>query len=203
MRTTSRAALAAATALTLALSSAACAADETTPTTGASRSAETSATTGSADATAIVTMDDGWVRATDTEMSGVFGAIRNPGGTDVLLTGVTGSLGGHAELHETVPGGGGMSMREKEGGFLIPAGGELLLQPGGDHIMLMDLDRPITAGQEITLTLVFDGGAEQDVTVSARDFRGGHEEYVGDGHEGAGPASGHADSGDAAGSHDG
>nr|WP_254426077.1 copper chaperone PCu(A)C [Dietzia sp. oral taxon 368] len=79
-----------------------------------------------------------------------------------------------------------MMMKEREDGFVIPAGGELLLEPGGNHIMLMDLDEPISTGQQITLTLEFDG-AEQDVTVFARDFQGGEEEYVGGGHA----ASGH------------
>lgn len=161
-----RAALAAAAALTLALTAAACASDDA-----------------ASDAPApLITFDDGWAKATDTEMSGVFGTITNPGKADVHLTGVSGELGGSTELHETVPGGGGMMMQEKEDGFLIPVGGELTLAPGGNHIMLMDLDAPITTGQQITLTLEFDGGAEQVITVSARDFKGGQEEYVGGGH---------------------
>src|SRR5699024_1810454 len=84
------------------------------------------------------------------------------------------------ELHESVPGGGGMSMQEKEDGFVIPAGGELLLQPGGDHIMLMGLEDPITTGQQISVTLEFADGAEQEITVSARDFEGAEENYAGD-----------------------
>lgn len=173
MRTHTRAAFAAATALTLALATVACTSDDT-----------------AADAPApLITFDDGWAKATDSSMSGVFGTISNPGETDVHLTGVSGELGGSTELHETVPGGGGMMMQEKEDGFQIPVGGELILAPGGNHIMLMELDAPITTGQEITLTLEFDGGAEdggteQDITVSARDFRGGEEEYVGGGHGG-------------------
>lgn len=165
-----RAALAAAAALTLALTTAACASDDTT------------ASDTTAQATSAVTLDDGWVKATDTDMSGVFGTLRNPGDTDVHLTGVSGDLGGSPELHETVPGGGGMMMQEKEGGFVIPAGGELTLEPGGNHIMLMELEQPITTGQQITLTLEFEGGPEQVITVSARDFQGGQEEYVGGGH---------------------
>ncbi|MDV7999646.1 copper chaperone PCu(A)C [Rhodococcus sp. IEGM 1408] len=166
---TPRAALAAAAALTLALTTAACASDDaaTDP-------------TASDQSTATVAFDDGWVKATDTDMSGVFGTLRNPGEADVHLTGVSGDIGGSPELHETVPGGGGgMMMQEKEGGFVIPTGGELVLAPGGNHIMLMGLERPITTGQQITLTLELDGGAEQDITVSARDFKGGQEEYVG------------------------
>lgn len=178
-----RAAFAAATALTLALSTAACASDDSPGTTGA-----TDQTT-SAEAAGAVILDDGWAKATGTDMAGVFGTIRNPGEDDLHLTGVSGDLGGRTELHETVPGGSGMMMQEKEDGFLVPAGGELILEPGGNHIMLMDLDQPITTGQQITLTLEFSGGVrgggtEQDVTVSARDFRGGEEEYVGGDHGG-------------------
>ena len=176
MRTHTRAAFAAATALALALT-AACGTDD-------ADTGDAAAETGAA--TTLVTFDDGWAKATDTEMSGVFGTIRNPGDSDLHLTGVDGDLGGSTELHETVPGASGMMMKEREDGFVIPAGGELLLEPGGNHIMLMDLDEPITTGQQITLTLEFDG-AEQDVTVFARDFQGGEEEYVGGGHA----ASGH------------
>lgn len=176
MRTHTRAAFAAASALALALTVTACATDDTDTTTAATpaAAADTAAST-------TVTFDDGWAKATGTEMTGVFGTITNPGDTDLHLIGVESDLGGSAELHETVPGGSGMMMQEREDGFVIPAGGELVLQPGGNHIMLMELGRPITTGQQITLTLEFDG-AEQDVTVSARDFQGGEEEYVGGGH---------------------
>lgn len=173
MRTHTRAAFAAATALALALT-AACGTDD-------ADTGDAAAETGAA--TTLVTFDGGWAKATETAMSGVFGTIRNPGDSDLHLTGVDGDLGGSTELHETVPGASGMMMKEREDGFVIPAGGELVLEPGGNHIMLMDLDEPITTGQEITLTLEFDG-AEQDVTVFARDFQGGEEEYVGgSGHE--------------------
>lgn len=176
MRTHTRAAFAAACALALALTVTACATDDTDTTTAATpaAAADTAAST-------TVTFDDGWAKATGTEMTGVFGTITNPGDTDLHLIGVDSDLGGSAELHETVPGGSGMMMQEREDGFVIPAGGELVLEPGGNHIMLMELGRPITTGQQITLTLEFDG-AEQDVTVSARDFQGGEEEYVGGGH---------------------
>ncbi|MBB1012534.1 hypothetical protein BXY47_3236 [Dietzia kunjamensis] len=182
MRTHTRAALVAASAFALALT-AACATDDTDTTTAATPAAAADTADSTADSTAptTVTFDDGWAKATGTEMTGVFGTITNPGDADLHLIGVESDLGGSAELHETVPVGSGMMMQEREDGFVIPAGGELVLEPGGNHIMLMELGRPITTGQQITLTLEFDG-AEQDVTVSARDFQGGEEEYVGGGH---------------------
>ncbi|MBB0995422.1 copper chaperone PCu(A)C [Dietzia sp. SLG510A3-3B2-2] len=169
MRTCTRTVLAMAGALALALT-AACGTDDTPD------PAETG--------TDLVVFEDGWAKATDNDMSGVFGTIRNPGDTELHLTGVTGQAGGTTELHETVPGASGSMMQEKEDGFVIPAGGELVLEPGGNHIMLMDLDQPITTGQQITITLQFDDTAEQDITVFARDFQGGEEQYVGDAHSG-------------------
>jgi len=182
VRTHTRAAFVAASALALALT-AACATDDTDTTTAATPAAAADTADSAADSTApmTVTFDDEIAKATGTEMTGVFGTITNPGDADLHLIGVESDLGGSAELHETVPGGSGMMMQEREDGFVIPAGGELVLAPGGNHIMLMELGRPITTGQQITLTLEFDG-AEQDVTVSARDFQGGEEEYVGGGH---------------------
>ncbi|KAA0918304.1 copper chaperone PCu(A)C [Dietzia sp. ANT_WB102] len=169
MRTYTRTALVAAGAFVLALTTA-CSTNDPDTITGANAGA--------------VVLEDGWAKATDTDMSGVFGTIRNPGESDLHLTGVSGEVGGTTELHETVPGGSGSMMREKEDGFVIPAGGELVLEPGGNHIMLMDLDQPITTGQQITITLLFDDAVEQDITVSARDFQGGEEEYIGGTHEG-------------------
>lgn len=169
MRTYTRTALSTAGALALALT-AACSTDDT----------PAPAETG----TDLVVFEDGWAKATDGEMSGVFGTIRNPSDTEMHLTGVTGQVGGTTELHETVPGASGSMMQEKEDGFVIPAGGELRLEPGGNHIMLMDLDQPVTTGQQITITLQFDDTTEQDITVSVRDFQGGEEQYVGDTHSG-------------------
>lgn len=178
MRTYTRVAIAAASALTLALTTAACASDDATE--------PETATSAPAEGGAAVELQDGWAKATETAMSGVFGTIRNTGSDDVHLTGVSGEIDGSHELHETVPGGGGaMMMQEKEDGFVIPADGELVLEPGGNHIMLMGLEDPITTGQQIVLTLEFAGAADQDVTVSARAFEGGEENYVPEGHGGA------------------
>lgn len=171
-RTRARAGLAAAAALALALTTA-CSTDDTTENEGGS--------TGP-----TVEIVDGWAKATDTQMSGVFGTVHNNSDDDVHLTGVSADIDGSHELHETVPGGGGMMMQEKEDGFVIPGGGDLVLEPGGNHIMLMNLTDPITTGQEIVLTLELGDGSEQVVTVSARDFVGGEEEYVGGDHSGHG-----------------
>lgn len=189
MRTTTRTtrtALAAAAALALALGTAACTEDTdsaTDPNTNAPAATSQPNDGGESEATVVV-FQNGWAKATDTEMSGAFGTLRNTGDVEIRVTGVTSPVSERVEMHEMVPGGSGMMMQEKAGGFVLPAGGELFLEPGKDHFMLMDLTEPITTGQVIPLVLTFDDGSEQDVTVTARDFAGGEEEYVGGGHGG-------------------
>ena len=61
----------------------------------------------------------------------------------------------------------------------VPAGGSLSLEPGGDHVMLMDLQEPILPGDEVTITLLTAGG-EVETTVVAKEFTGAQEEYVQD-----------------------
>jgi copper(I)-binding protein len=55
-------------------------------------------------------------------------------------------------------------MNEVPGSFVVPAGGSFTLEPGGPHIMMIDIDpADITGTVEVTLT--FDDGTE--VTVGA------------------------------------
>lgn len=67
-------------------------------------------------------------------------------------------------LHETITGGDGtMSMRAVES-LELPAGETLVLEPGGYHLMLTDVE-PIEVGDEIDVTLVWENGGEWVVSV--------------------------------------
>lgn len=128
-----------------------------------------------------VTMENGWVKAADEGMSAAFGELENTGDQDVTVVSATSSASDMLELHETVENESGeMVMREKTGGFTIPAGGSLTLEPGGNHIMLMGLTKPITAGDEITFTLTFSDDSTYEITVPAKDYSGANENYEGD-----------------------
>ena len=50
--------------------------------------------------------------------------------------------------------------------WTIPAGGKLVLSTGGNHLMLMGLERKLTAGQKVTFTLRFASSAPITVTAS-------------------------------------
>ncbi|WP_426737571.1 copper chaperone PCu(A)C [Plantibacter sp. 2H11-2] len=128
-----------------------------------------------------VTIENGWVKAADEGMSAAFGELENSSDQDVTVVSATTKASNMIELHETVENESGeMVMRKKSGGFTIPAGKSLTIEPGGNHIMLMDLVNPIKAGDEITFTLTFSDDSTYDFTVPAKDYSGANENYEGE-----------------------
>jgi copper(I)-binding protein len=77
------------------------------------------------------------------------------------------------QTHEVVNG----MMQEKKGGIEIKPGETVTLQPGGLHIMIMDLTKPIVAGDKITFTVKFKNADSQTLTLTAKDSAGGDETY--------------------------
>lgn len=143
-----------------------------------------------------LTLLEGWAKATEDPMTGVFGTLANSTGEDIHLVEVRSEVADMAELHVTVDdGAGGRIMKMAEDGFVIPAGGEHVLEPGGDHLMLMKLTAPIATGEDVDVVLVDADGTEYAVSVTARAFTGAEEHYApgehGDGTgEGAGEGAG-------------
>lgn len=147
-----------------------------------------------ADASSTVSVDDPWVKAAEESMTSSFGLLENTGEEDVTLVAVESTISEEIELHQTSDdGSGAMSMEEKEGGFTIASGDSLDLAPGGDHIMLMDFDGPLQAGDTVDLTLVFSDDSRLDYEASIRDFAGADESY---GDEESGDHADHADHAD-------
>ena len=85
------------------------------------------------------------------------------GGPDRLL-GATSDVAGRVELHETMMENGIMSMRPVAGVAVSP-GAATRFAPGGLHIMLVDLKRPLKEGDTISLELNFERARKQTVIV--------------------------------------
>ncbi|MFZ5842485.1 MAG: copper chaperone PCu(A)C [Pseudomonadota bacterium] len=64
---------------------------------------------------------------------------------------------GMTMIHESIEQDGMAKMRHVDSASL-PSGGELVLKPGGLHLMLMRLKAPLKAGDDIPLTLHFADG---------------------------------------------
>lgn len=68
------------------------------------------------------------------------------------------------EVHEMTHVNGLMEMHEVED-LTIPAGGQMKLEPGGKHLMLMNPKRHLTKGQQVNMTLIFKSGKKQTVSI--------------------------------------
>ncbi|AOS62078.1 copper chaperone PCu(A)C [Actinoalloteichus hymeniacidonis] len=128
-----------------------------------------------------IDISDAWVKAADEGMSAAFGELPNSSDQDVTVVSATSEASTMLELHETVENEAGeMTMRQIDGGFVIPANGALTLEPGADHIMLMDLTEPLEAGAEVTFTLTFSDDSTFEFTAPVKDYSGANESYEGD-----------------------
>lgn len=132
----------------------------------------------SAEASTVVTVSDAWVKAVDEGMSGGFGVLTNTGTSDVTVVSAASAAAHMIELHETTESDTGeMAMREVEGGFTIPAGGSLLLEPGAKHLMFMGLTAPLHAGEQLDVTLTFADGSTLTFSAPVKDYSGANENY--------------------------
>jgi copper(I)-binding protein len=97
-----------------------------------------------------------WARATpgSAKVGGAYLELKAAGAGDRLIS-ATSTVAGTVEIHEHVNEGGVMKMRRVDG-LAVPAGGSVTLKPGGYHLMLMDLKRPLKQGDKLQLTLTFE-----------------------------------------------
>ena len=103
--------------------------------------------------------------------SAAFMRIINPTAEALALVDASSSVARVVELHTHVQEDGMMKMRRVER-IDVPAKGEVILQPGGLHLMLIGLTQPLAAGDPVDLRLSFDNGATLAVTAETRSIMG-------------------------------
>jgi copper(I)-binding protein len=162
--------LALAAAAAMAFGTAACGGGETAGAAPAPASPASSAGGG-------FSVRDPWVKAADKGMTAAFGTLVNDGPADVTLVGATSAIS-PMELHEMAVQDGKMVMRPKEGGLVIKAGGTHVLEPGGDHLMMMEVAQAVKPGDEVTFTLKFADGKTTEFRAIAKPFTGAGESYA-------------------------
>jgi copper(I)-binding protein len=119
-------------------------------------------------AAAQTKVEDPWVRGTVTGQmaTGAFFTLTsNLGGK---LVAASSPAAGHVEIHEMAMAGDVMKMREVAGGLPLPAGKPVKLSPGGYHLMLMGLKKPLAAGEVIPLAIVIEGKDGQRSTIDVK-----------------------------------
>jgi len=107
-----------------------------------------------AHAAADVVVKDAWIRGTvpGQQATGAFMLLQSGG--DAALVAVATPAAKIAQIHEMAMEGGVMRMRAVDS-LPLPAGKAVELSPGGYHLMLLDLTRPLKEGDSVPLSLTF------------------------------------------------
>ena len=113
-----------------------------------------------------LTVKGGWARASTpgAKNAAAYVTIMNHGMKSDALIGVASDVSTKVELHSHKNDDGVMRMRQIAS-VPVPAHSVAELKPGGDHIMLMGLKRPLKAGDHIMLRLSFQSGATEILRV--------------------------------------
>ncbi len=98
---------------------------------------------------------DAWVRATVQGQKATGAFMTLTAKNDGRLVGLSTPVASVAEVHEMKMEGEVMKMRAMPDGLNLPAGKSVTLNPGGYHLMLMDIKLPLKANYTSPLTLIF------------------------------------------------
>ncbi|MER6652499.1 MULTISPECIES: copper chaperone PCu(A)C [Streptomyces] len=99
-----------------------------------------------------------------SDMAAGFLLVKNSGGTADRLTSVTSSLSDNVSIHETK----NNTMRMVTS-FEVPAGGELDLERGGNHIMFTELKQQPKRGETVSVELHFEKADPITVDIPVRE----------------------------------
>jgi copper(I)-binding protein len=110
-----------------------------------------------------VEIKEAWARATPggAQTAAVYATIVAPAGD--RLTAVSTAAAQKAGLHTMTIDSGVMKMRQVDG-IDLPPGQTVTLKPGGYHIMLTGLARPLKEGESVNLSLTFEKAGVREVS---------------------------------------
>jgi copper(I)-binding protein len=119
-------------------------------------------------------IDHPFARATPpgAKTGGVFVTVENTGSQSDRLISVSSPVAGVADLHEMKIDAGVMRMRGVAA-LEVKAGETLELKPGGYHVMLSELRRPLKVGDKFPLTLRFENAGAVEVSVWVEEMGAG------------------------------
>ena len=116
---------------------------------------------------ADVTVKDPWARGTVVGQTASGAFLELQSSENAALIDVSSPVAGVVEVHEMSMDNGVMKMRALPK-LDLPAGKAVALKPGGYHIMLMDLKKPMLKGETIPLTLKIEGKDKKVSTIEVK-----------------------------------
>lgn len=127
-------------------------------------------------------IDHPWSRATPpaAKTGAGYMTILNKGTTADRLIAISSAAAGRVEVHRMTMDGTIMRMRPVPEGVEIGPGQSVKLEPGGFHLMMMELREPLKQGQKVPVTLRFERAGPVTVELAveamgASPTRAGHD----------------------------
>lgn len=123
----------------------------------------------SAFASDFIMIQNAWIRSVPSNVKAMaaYMTITNTSNETRKLTAVSCKLFSKVEIHRTVMHEGITKMvLQKE--LIIPAGKSVSLEPGGYHLMLIDLEAVPREGDEVEMELQFDDGQTLRIKIPVR-----------------------------------
>jgi copper(I)-binding protein len=113
-------------------------------------------------------VENAWGRPTgEGANASAYLTIRNPDSVAVHVDSVTSAQARVTELHDTsLPN--GLATMTPLTGVDVAAKSSLTMEPGGVHVMLIELNRPMNRGDSVPIRVWFAGGAVVDALVRVR-----------------------------------
>jgi copper(I)-binding protein len=128
-----------------------------------------------APATEGIEVRDAWARpAAQGGNSAVYFVIRSSEPDE--MTGFSSDIAEATEMHESIMNGEVMEMHHLES-VVLDAGEQVAFEPGGLHIMLINLKQDLEVGDEIALTLHFKNHQDMQLRVPVRDTPAAEQEH--------------------------
>lgn len=122
-----------------------------------------------------ISVKDAWIRGTVQGQSATGAFMELTGKSNARLVGVASPAAKNVEVHNMTVENGVMKMFPVDG-VDLPAGKPVKLAPGGYHVMLMELQKPLNAGDKVPLKLTFELANKKreivDLNVEVRDIKG-------------------------------
>jgi copper(I)-binding protein len=127
-----------------------------------------SAPTASPGPAAEIVVTDAWLRSTPNGLGAAYFDIMAPTDDRLIGASVDPTIAGEVEVHEIAENDGRMVMRQVEG-ISLRAGEPVSLEPGGFHLMLLDMPTMLAVGERIEIRLVLEVAGSVTILAEVRE----------------------------------
>ncbi len=120
--------------------------------------------------TPALLVDQAWIRLVPpvARTSAAYLVLHNHSSRNLRLIGAATGIADSVELHATLEEQGMMKMR-RQSSLELGAHARLEFAPGGLHLMLIGLKRPLRAHEQVSVTLLFEDGTSLSVQIPVQE----------------------------------